>query len=155
MKKAKLMLYVSIVGFLISALSVFLVPFSTGENALQDTVGVVAGILFWLGILIGIAFYLIVWVQIRNGEYQVLKKKFRPACITFFTKPIALITDAAFLVALAVTIVGNTLVVFGEIVQLILMAVLLFTFFVHFILNGKVYRYLTKDYQREEKKSEK
>lgn len=66
----------------------------------------------------------------------------------------ARIMDPILLVSFALTIVGNLTGSIPEGVLLAVMAIMLFTFYLHMIVNGRVYRYMTMS-ERKEKKSEK
>ena len=62
--------------------------------------------------------------------------------------------DPILLVSFALTIVGNLTGSIPEGVLLVVMAIMLFTFYLHMIVNGRIYRYMIMS-ERKEKKSEK
>lgn len=141
---------ISVIGYFISSATVFLIPFSTGSDKWHDVLGVLAGIMFWLGLLIGTGAYVILWKNMKNGKYNFRAKDYKPASITFFTKPVAFISDIVLLGTGVLLILGNTVLEFGNVIYLFIMFAFIFTFLIHFLFNGKIYKYVFLDYKRGE-----
>lgn len=129
-------------GFLLSAVSVFMIPLAASEEGKPSKAGIAVGSLFWIGVFLGIIFYLIAWLCVREARgYRRLREKTRPGCICFCkTKP-ALVTDLLFIPMAAITIIGSCIRNVPEPLMLAGMSLMLLTFFWHFVLNGRVYRY--------------
>lgn len=140
----------SVIGYFISSIPVFLIPFSTGSDTWNNVIGVLAGLLFWLGLLIGTGTYGIIWKHMRVGQYDIKVRKYKPACITFFTKPIAFVSDIVLISAGVLLILGNTVFEFKNVIYLFFMFAFIFTFLIHFLFNGKIFKYVFLDYKRGE-----
>lgn len=146
-KKCSILFLSSIISCLISSISVFFIPFGSTKNIIS----IILGLVFWVGILFSYACFMIVWFNVKTCQnYQKIKIKYKPGYRTFFTKPIAFVSDCVFILALLLVIFGNTVVRLNEPMQLFLMFGLLFTFHIHFMFNGRVYRYLFLVNERKE-----
>ena len=148
-QKALKYLGLSIVCFGLHACSIFLEPFAVNsENKM-------AGVLFWVTLLAGaVLFGACREIISKTSGYQEWKQKKVIGVFGFFRTPPARIMDPILLVSFALTIVGNLTRSIPEGVLLAVMAIMLFTFYLYMIVNGRVYRYMTMS-ERKEKKSEK
>lgn len=135
---------VSLCGYVLSALSVFVLPLSAGEEAEGITLGAaMVGILFWLGVAIGCLGFFSCWKYIcKDKEYYNIRKNIKPAYLNFFRDRQSIIWDSGLVLLWALILVGNHRKVFPDVVMLILMFAGLLTFYLHFLLNGRVFRYL-------------
>lgn len=142
-EKAKRLFFCSIVGYFVSSVTVFFIPLSNGFDDVHQKVGTLIGIFFWFGILFGTISFWLTWAIVKEKTgYEVIKTKYKPAYITFFSRPIAIFSDSIFVITVVFSVIGNSVFKFNDGIQLLLMFLVLFTFFIHFIFNGRVYRYL-------------
>lgn len=132
-------------GFLIASLSVFFLPLAPdGEGEAISTGARIIGTIFWLGILLGIVGFLISWKYIRGEEcYQEIRRMNRPGWCSFFSNQYAKAADLLLVVAVVLAVLENTLLALPAAVNLFTIFLLLFTFCMHFVLNGRVYRYFS------------
>ncbi|MBO5460386.1 MAG: hypothetical protein J5983_01140 [Ruminococcus sp.] len=152
--KTPLKVYIaSLVFFGISAASVFLVAsIPEGEEGLT-TAGMLVGILFWTGIVLGVITFLISWLLVkRDSKYLLFKKSVKPGAISFGKTKQGIIVDCGFVIFLILTILGNVVIAFPDVIMMFCVFLMLYTFYLHFMLNGKVYRYITKIINKGERK---
>lgn len=135
---------ISILSFLLSAVSVFLLPMVKGkEDGSLTSIEILIGSLFWLGIILGVFLFYLTWRFIRNdSQYIELKKEHKPAVWAFFSTRFGRIVDIAFLLSVFLVVVSNITKSMPDLVVLISMFFMLYSFCLHFMLNGRVYKYL-------------
>ncbi len=154
MKKHKLeetkIFILSAIGIFISSLSVYLLPFSENSNDEEITgIGILIGILFWVGIIMGSLFFLLVWRQLRKDEeYLEIKKRVRPGFLNFFSGRFAIINDATLIVSIVVVIVSVGIPTLPDGIILLGMFFMIYSFCLHFLLNGRVYKYLFRNLEK-------
>ena len=149
-------LSVSVFCFGIHAASVWLEPFAFQTNGDGITiVGYLAGAIFWLGWLGGNLFFWLAWYMMHQSTvYQEQKKKMLPGILAFFrTKGVRRI-DSIWIAALLISILGNLWVKVPNTLTLIAMSITLFMFYLHMIVNGRVYRYMISNERKERKREE-
>lgn len=152
---AKVCMIISVIGFLIASASVFTLPLVGNESSGQSALALMTGLLFWAGIIAAIVSFIIAWKFIKcDTAYMKLKKSMRPGYLSVFSSKAAAIADIIFIVTFIVTCIGNIAPDFSTAVTLIAMFLALFTFCLHFLLNGRVYRYIMILQQRREKQDE-
>lgn len=141
---SKKLFYVSLCGYILSALSVFVLPLSGGEETKGITLGTaMVGIIFWLGIAIGCLGFFVCWKYTsRDKAYCNIRKSIKPAYLNFFRDRQSIILDSGLVLLWTLILVGNYRKVFPDVVMLMLMFAGLLTFYLHFLLNGRVFRYL-------------
>lgn len=157
-RNRKVLLLISILGFFVSALTVVLLPYTGGgsENTMSF-IDVLVGALFWIGIIVGIVFYTWVWLIVRKDiQFHKVKLMMKPAFQNFGSNTEAMITDIIFLVAVAGVIVSIFVPNMPDILILTCLFFMIYNFCMHFVLNGRVYKYVFKrKRERKEKKCEK
>lgn len=151
----KKLLVISMLGFLVSALTVVLLPFS--ENGSEDTisfVGVLIGTFFWIGIFIGVAFFILAWKVVKDDEqYKKIKEEKKPGYVSLFSNKEAKINDSILVIAFVVVIISVFVPMMPDILILLGLFFMIYSFCLHFILNGRVYKYLFNcKKERKEKK---
>lgn len=147
-KSSRKLFLISMFGFLISSASVFAVALIPENEKGLSRAGMMTGILFWMGIFWGVLFFALSWNAVRNdGEYQKLKRKMKPGCISFGKTRGGLIADCLALLFLIIVIVGNLVIQFPDIIMMFCIFIWIYSFCLHFMLNGRVYRYLS-NYQQ-------
>lgn len=154
-QKALKYLGLSIVCFGLHACSIFLEPFAVNSENKMAAGGYILGVLFWVTLLAGaVLFGACLGNHFQNFWLSGVETKESYWCVWFFRHRRARIMDPILLVSFALTIVGNLTRSIPEGVLLAVMAIMLFTFYLYMIVNGRVYRYMTMS-ERKEKKSEK
>lgn len=146
MKKTyRIWIYLDILSFLISSLSVMLLLIPT-ENKSDEQLPLTfsaCGILFWLGLILGCVIWFILYRAIRKKEiYQAEYRLSRPGIITFLKNKYAYVIDCMLGVSLLGGIVGVVLLPYNQIYNCIFIALFLFCFYMHCLFNGKVYNYI-------------
>ncbi len=148
----KKLFYFSLFGYVLSALSVFALPISEGENTSGLSIGTaLVGIVFWVGILIGSFCFFFTWKMIHSDKsYMNSKYETKPAYLHFFRDRKSIILDSILIIVWIVILLGNYRNIFPDAVMLILMFSGLITLYLHFLINGRVFRYLfsNKKYER-------
>ncbi len=129
-------------AFLISSLSVVLVPFSISKNEELNTVGYVSGALFWIGLLAGCAVYFYLYYKNKAMIQETIEHPKRPAVINFFSNRIGIISDIVLIISLAISIYCAVKITVSSIISLTFLFLLLLSIYGHFIFNGKIYRYI-------------
>lgn len=157
--KGKRWFIASGICYFLSALSIFLLPFSRKMDSSEMTViGYFAGFLFWIGILCGIWCFSVSWVKIKDLQgYQSWREKSRLGVLSFFRGKGGIFVDIGFLVSLMALILSDYIMGLPSWIVLIFLFGSLYFFYLHFLLNGKVYRYLFeegKEIKNEKKKQE-
>lgn len=132
----------SAVSYFISAVSIWLIPVSESSAEATGSVSYVPGILFWAGLAAGIIFWAMAFMKCRQTEeYKKVKISSRPGFISFFTDKAAMAADLLLVVSLVITVL-SAFIRMNYILSLGSLFVLLFTFHLHYLLNGRVYKYL-------------
>lgn len=155
-KVGRRLFLISLVAFLSSACSVWLVPFiKDRDDGTISLISIIIGIIFWIGLLVGIIFFIITWIKVKNdGDYQMLKKKKKPGYISFFTNRFAMIADGLLIISCVVTIVGSYFIRMPAGILIPVLFLALYSLYLHFLLNGRVYSYISIK-KKKEKKNEK
>ncbi len=140
-RRAKVFNDLSIVFFLLSSMVMLLLPIADMEK--HPMTAVFAGCLFWAGLLGGVICYCISGLILKKeSEYQLLKKKERIGALHPGATPEGLAADLAFIPGIIITIVGSFFLSFPAPVMLIGMWITILAIYGHFVLNGRVYRFL-------------
>lgn len=121
--------FVVSVAFLISALSAWMILAAFDSEGNMNIWGYVAGVLFWLGLLGGIAGYILFF----RKAYP------KPNVLKFFSNKPAIAADGIFILSAAVTIYGTCRGGMNQIVEVAAIFLLLLSLYMHFLLNGKVF----------------
>lgn len=155
-RKRKTLKYMrlSLLCFGLHACSLFLEPFAiNGENEMT-TAGYALGGIFWASLLAGTVLFEICRRNLSgDAGYREWKQKKVSGIFGFFRTKAARIVDPILLLATVITIVSNLTGNILEGLLLVVLAVMVFTFYLHMMVNGRVYRYMTLS-ERKEKKSE-
>lgn len=153
MKNIKLLFGLTAGFFFISAVSVLLTPFSVNENGSLETIGYVSGVLFWAGLILGIAAYLMLIREYKKMAVAEEVPKRKIYCYVG-NNPVAAAADILFAVSLIVTIYAAVNIRFHQTAALVFLFLLVVSFYAHFLFNGKVFRYLYRNNLRREKEGE-
>ncbi|MBS6194852.1 MAG: hypothetical protein KH828_04660 [Clostridiales bacterium] len=159
MQKRKGMKWItaSAAAYLLPALSVFLLPISRKQDSSGlTTAGYLTGAVFWTGILLGVVFFSVSWRKVRvNHDYQKWKKKRNPGVAAFFRTRGGIIADSCFILSFSALILSDYILGLPTVVVLVFMSLTLYSFCLHFLLNGRVYRYLLTLKKKKERGNEK
>ena len=148
-------LIVSIAAFLVFSISFLLMPVEVDPMEQGTSVyTIVAGLMFWLGLIIGILMQVILsilrrnWFS-RNRVRLPLTNQPKLGLITFFKNRVALVFDVMFIVSvigLVISLIATDAVGYS---CYVFMALTSFSFCAHCIFNGKIYYFIeNKDNMR-------
>lgn len=125
--------------FMASAASVLLVPFAIGKDGNLNTVGYIAGGLFWVGLISGIVAYR---VLIKKANIGVKMQEKKAGRIRFFGNPPAKVTDGIMIVALIGSIYCAVNIAVNQVIAVIFLLLFIIGLYAHFLLNGSVYQHI-------------
>lgn len=145
-KKGFMMLYISIGSFFLMSVSFLLMPIDFAAKGLQFF-NLLIGIMFWAFLILGIVTQVILG-QIRKNWFirnRIRRFQFRSkvGLVSFAQNLPACIADGIFLVSLIGLIISVIVTNGIGYACYIFMALLVFSFCMHCILNGKIYYFLT------------
>lgn len=145
-KKEIILLYISIGCFFLMSVSFLLMPIDFATKGLQ-IFNLLIGIMFWVFLLLGIITQFILGHMRKNWfiRNRIRKFQFRSkvGLISFVQNLPACIADGIFvisLIGLIISVIATNGIGYA---CYIFMALLVFSFCMHCILNGKVYYFLT------------
>ena len=140
-RAARILNNISILCFVISSLIMVLMPLTGNSN--RPAVAYIPGIVFWLGLLGGVLFYsLSVWKLKSSDTYRRFEEERRIGALSPGATPEGLIADILFIPSLILSIAGTFFLRLPDILMVAAMWIAILSLYGHFILNGKVYRYL-------------
>ncbi len=137
-KTDRLLLAFSIIGYLIMSVSFMLMPINGA--------GIIPGALFWGGLLVGVALQIALEVRRRkffakyNANYKRMQKP-RNGLLSFRSNQIAAIADYVMAAGVIATVLAFVLTNGTGIACYICIAITIFAFCLHCILNGRIYFY--------------
>lgn len=145
-RKEFIWLYISIGSFFFMASSFLLMPIDFRTTKLQF-MSYCVGIMFWIFMILGIVSQIILAKQRKNWFIKNRIRRFRTksklGVIAFMQNLPATIADITLVVSIIALIVSIVLTNAMGYACYIFMALLVFSFCMHCILNGKIYYYLT------------
>lgn len=132
----KKFLIISMGGFVLMAVSFLLMPI--------ESLNVLPGLFFWGGLLIGVAFQILLEVRRRSffAKYKVKREKMqkpRNGLLTFASNKIAAIVDNVFIVSIVATVLAFIFTKGTGYLCYICISVLVLSFCLHCIFNGRNY----------------
>ena len=138
----KISFIITVLLYCISAATPILVPFAMDVNGDMNIWGYVAGGMFWAGLLLGSILY-VVLMFITKPKRRGRRKKGIPSQLRFFGSTVSKITDSVFVVGLCGTIYGYVSRTDKQAIVVIFLVLLLSGFYMHFLVNGKVYQHIS------------
>lgn len=150
LKNIKILFAVVSVFFGISGFSVLLTPYSVMDNGKLAPAGYAAGILFWAGMILGIMAYVLLYREYKKTgitEAKPAHKLLRYVC----SNPAATVADVLLAAALVMMVYVSVNIRFSQTVAMISLFLLVISIYAHFLLNGKVFRYIYKNYLEKRK----
>lgn len=141
-------LVVSIVSFALMSISFVLMPLDKTIE-LYDLMDIIPGIMFWVFLLFGVVGQVLLTIRRKqfleiNKQKRFRIKKERIGLISVFKNIPAIIADVGFVISLVVFFIATEIANGIGYICYILLAVCVFLFCLHCILNGKNFRYVTK-----------
>lgn len=131
----------SILFFLLSSLIILMIPFADSET--NPALSIASGVIFWAGLILGIVCYYLSYKNIKDvQEYQTLAKRNRIGALAPGSTKEGLIADILFVPTFVISILGTSVMLIPSPVMLVSMWVALVTLYGHFVLNGRVYKFL-------------
>lgn len=132
----------SVMSFLISALSFILIPFSNFEGTkLQKAIAYMVGFIFWIGLIVGLILthYLGKIRQKHNYRKYVL-----PGILCFFKNKKSKYIDILMIISAIAFIIVKTSFSSEILVLSITLSLLVFSVYIHSVLNGNNYAFAVK-----------
>lgn len=131
----------SILFFLLSSLIILMLPFADSET--NSALSIASGVIFWAGLILGIVCYYLSYKNIKDvQEYQTLAKRNRIGALAPGSTREGMIVDILFVPTFVISILGTFVMLIPSPVMLVSMWVALVTLYGHFVLNGRVYKFL-------------
>lgn len=144
---------ISCLCFSVISISVLLLPLAgNGENKIQTAIGYGIGVLFWLGLIAGIATYIKLYVQNKEFIKEKTGEKRKTSFINFFRNKYAAVADTALGISFVVMILGNVFIEFPASMDVIILCLFITSVYLHFLLNGDVFHIISFAQAKIEKK---
>ena len=149
LKKYQNFLYLSGIGCLVAGISLVFIPLVdlSGTSA-QKVFALVLALLFWLGILCEILFFVLANKQCNIIEDRLIQKGSKSfkgkkiGLISFFSCREAIAADVLSIISLAAVILLIIFKATNEWLFIVIAAIFFFSFNLHCFLNGRNYKYL-------------
>lgn len=140
-KKLNLLFIISVIGFLVMSADFLLMPLGSSAGNNRGMV-MVTGLLFWLGLAVGIVFFVLYARQCKRlydakDSSQQDQQKKRIGLISFFSNRMAMIADIVFFVS---AVAFAALMIFTDgtaYINYIVLFILVLSFIAHCVFNGK------------------
>lgn len=131
----------------ISSFSILLSFFGDYKgNSIAVIFAVLTGVLFWAGLIFGLFFLLL--VNSHRKKYESIEsskrtvKRHRMGIVSFFSNKLAIIADIAMVALFIIFLVTEFIPIISQSVTLIFLAFLLFSVYMHCMLNGVNFIYI-------------
>lgn len=149
LKKYQSFLCISVIGCLISGLSLLFIPMVDLEGTTQQKIfALILAALFWIGMIVEIVFFVLADKQCNMIEDRLIKegsKSFKGTkigVISFFTCKEAMVADVLTGLSLIAIILMIILKVTNDWLFVIVAVIFFFSFNLHCFLNGRNYKYI-------------
>lgn len=138
-------LYVSIICYLLMSLSFLLMPadFFLDEKK-ADLCVRIAGISFWIFLLLGIATQVILFVRLRKNQPQSSRKQ-RIGLLSFFQNIGGIIADSVTVLSFVGVVISMLVTDSRGYICYVFLSLFVFSFCMHCVLNGKTFYHITKN----------
>ncbi len=151
-KRGRILFKAAVIAYSISSASILLLPFSGNDGEGLSAMGYIIGILFWAGLLAGVGCWSAAYMGCRQKKgMQTAINTEKTGMICFFQNRQAVIADIVLIVSVA-AMIGSMVISFGMWLNLITMFLLLYSFHLHYLFNGRLYKFLFKKRRRRERK---
>ena len=143
LKKELIWLGISIVGFAILSISFLIMPVEGSVIATN-----IAGLLFWIGLIIGIIFQFLLVKQskiekTKTRAQRIANHRIKPGVFALFKNPVAIVFDCLMAVGLVGFISSMILTKGMGYICYMFISITVFAFSMHCIFNGRTYLYIT------------
>lgn len=134
----KVLLY-SVLCYAVSSISFLCIPFSDfNEDGIKRIMAYMVGGLFWSGLIVG----LILTAVLGFWRKKASKKKCKlPGILCFFRNKQAMRCDSAMLLMIVLFIISQNFLGLYHWISIILLSSMLFSIYMHSVLNGNNYAY--------------
>ena len=140
-------LYFSIASFLVSSVTILLMPFASFEAEGQQAFAYTLAVVFWLGFVFGFVFLFPINTKRKRDINYSSKKSI--AFLRFFSNKPALVFDISLIVGLLTLILAYFINGYPQWLTITGIFMFVFSLEMHGIFNGKNYDYFnTKQYRR-------
>ena len=144
----------AIAGFTACAVTPFILPVGLHTRENYNTLSTIAGVLFWAGLLVGILGCQVASGAVRSDPVYKKGKSHMRSCLTTFGSSLpALIDLVVFIIGLVITLTGYVVHLPGALSKLALFLTI-WTFLMHFVLDGRPWRYMVHRMSKGLKKQE-
>lgn len=140
-KYCNVLLY-SVISFLISALSFILIPFSNFEGSkIQKALAYTVGFIFWIGLIVGLILTHYLGKKRQKHHYR---EHYLPGIFCFFKNKKSRACDILMIISAIAYIVVKTSFPDKIFVMSISLSLLVFSVYIHSVLNGNNYAFAVK-----------
>ena len=143
-QQMKKKLWISIGCFALTSLAVLLTPLS-GDEGIKKAAGYLIGVLFWLGIAGGCFLYFWLYRKEHKLLKQTMTKEKIPSGLRFFSNRFAAVSDRILIVTLCLNIYCIRTLGVNQLLELAAMFLFTTSVYMHFLLNGRVFQYITQN----------
>lgn len=144
--KGKVFLFLSIISFFIMSATFLVMPLIKIDiDSSENIYNILIGIVFWITLILGI---INLFLSRKNIQIKDMKKGI--GLIRFFQNKIAVIFDVLLIISI-IGLIILTLATDGTLyICYIFFSLVIFSFIMHCILNGKIFNYLVMNKKRSE-----
>lgn len=136
---------ISVIFFSLISVSILLTLFHTLDDTQTLTfVGIIVGLMFWIGLLGGCVSYGILWKKYKKKIVAELPQGKIPTFLRFFCNPFAAINDSIFILSLVLAIYCGMQIKVNTALEFISMLLFITSLYMHFLLTGRVFQYIAK-----------
>ncbi len=140
-KYYRILLY-SVISFLVSSLSFVLIPLSSFEGSkLQKALAYMVGFIFWIGLIVGLILTHYLSKIRQKHDYR---KYFLPGILCFFRNKKSRFVDILMIILAIAFIIVKTSFSSEILVLSITLSLLVFSVYIHSVLNGNNYAFAVK-----------
>lgn len=151
-KRGRVLFKVAVAAYGISSGSILFLPFSGNGSDSLTAVGYLIGILFWAGLIAGSGCWIAAYIGCRQKKgMQTAIASERVGMLCFFQNRQAMIADVVLAISL-IAMICNMIIGFNVWVSLLIIFLLLYSFHLHYLFNGRLYKFLFKKRRRRERK---
>lgn len=132
----------ALISLSVSPLSILLTFWGDYSGTILNVIlAYLVGVLFWVGLIVGIVLLLVINKHRKADESFRVKKKL-PGIISFFSNQYAIVADVVTAISLIFLLVFLFVPWFNQGVTVALIAIFLFAFNMHCVLNGMNFKYI-------------
>lgn len=150
LKKELIWLSISIAGFAILSVSFLLMPVES-----HAVISKIAGLMFWLGLVIGIMFQILLARHkkigmTKNRIQRLANQRIKPGIFSLFKNPMAIVFDLLMAIGLVGLISSMILTKGMGYICYMFISITVFSFSMHCIFNGRIYIYISNKEKKQE-----